>query len=70
MEENQEMPDIRKMELEIFEKENPEKMEIMKRKIDKKMKKTISEVNKMLEKEVQKYFKDKKEKMGRPSYIG
>ena len=62
--------DIRKLRMDIFEKENPKGVDKLKKILEKKMLKTNKEIEKIIEKEVDNYFKDKKIKVGIPSYVG
>ena len=69
MNENEELTDIKKLKLEIFEKENPKGMAKIKNMIEKNMNKTQQKITKYVEKAVDEHFKNRITEYI-PSYIG
>lgn len=61
---------LKKLRLEIFEKENPEGVELLELEIKEKMLKVREEIEDLVETKVEEYFKKRKANEGIPSYIG
>lgn len=70
IEEEFEMPNIKKIRLEVFERENPEGVKILEQKIKSKILKTQEEVVKLVEQTIENYFKNRKVKKYETNYVG
>jgi len=62
--------DIKKLKLEVFEKENPDGAKKLQKMVEKKMFKTQKEITKIVETTIDNYFKDKELNKPIPSYVG
>lgn len=71
MEEGEEkIPDINEFKMMIFEAENPKGAMKLKKRVERKMQKTQTDIVKMMESEVNKFIEEKAKNMPRCSYIG
>lgn len=61
---------LRKLKLEIFEKENPAGVELLEQEIQAKMVSTKVEIMKLVDQKVEEYFQKRKVNRETPSYIG
>lgn len=60
------IPNMQELKMQIFEAENPHGAELLKKKVDKKMKR----IQKIIEAEVDKYFIEREKKKPQLNYIG